>query len=94
MLKAAADLHDLSESAFSRYFKSRANQSFSTFLSQVRTYQACRSLQEVNLNISQIYFECGSFILSNFNRQFKEKMNQTPLEYRRKFGEYNMSEDL
>jgi AraC-like DNA-binding protein len=93
-LKEAADLCNLSESAFSRYFKSRANQSFSTFLSQVRIHQACKLLQEEKLNISQICFECGFFTLSNFNRQFKEKMNQTPLEYRRKFGEYKMSEVL
>lgn len=84
-LKEAADLCNLSESAFSRYFKSRANQSFSSFLSQVRIHQACKLLQEENLNISQICFECGFFTLSNFNRQFKERMGKTPLEYRNEF---------
>jgi AraC-like DNA-binding protein len=84
-LKEAADLCNLSESAFSRYFKSRANQSFSDFLSQVRIHQACKLLQEEKLNISQICFECGFFTLSNFNRQFKERMGKTPLEYRNEF---------
>ncbi|WP_075352697.1 AraC family transcriptional regulator [Algoriphagus marinus] len=84
-LKEAADLCNLSESAFSRYFKSRANQSFSDFLSQVRIHQACKLLQEDKLNISQICFECGFFTLSNFNRQFKERMGKTPLEYRNEF---------
>lgn len=84
-LKEAADLCNLSESAFSRYFKSRANQSFSSFLSQVRIHQACKLLQEENLNISQICFDSGFFTLSNFNRQFKERMGKTPLEYRNEF---------
>jgi AraC-like DNA-binding protein len=84
-LKEAADLCNLSESAFSRYFKSRANQSFSAFLSQVRIHQACKLLQEDKMNISQICFECGFFTLSNFNRQFKERMGKTPLEYRNEF---------
>lgn len=84
-LKQAADLCNLSESAFSRYFKSRANQSFSDFLSQVRIHQACKLLQEDKLNISQICFECGFFTLSNFNRQFKERMGKTPLDYRNEF---------
>ena len=84
-LKEAADLCNLSESAFSRYFKSRANQSFSSFLSQVRIHQACKLLQEEKLNISQICFDCGFFTLSNFNRQFKQRMGKTPLEYRNEF---------
>lgn len=84
-LKEAADLCNLSESAFSRYFKSRANQSFSSFLSQVRIHQACKLLQEENLNISQTCFDSGFFTLSNFNRQFKERMGKTPLEYRNEF---------
>ncbi len=84
-LKEAADLCNLSESAFSRYFKGRANQSFSAFLSQVRIHQACKLLQEEKLNISQICFECGFFTLSNFNRQFKERMGKTPLDYRNEY---------
>lgn len=84
-LKEAAALCNLSESAFSRYFKNRANQSFSSFVSQVRIHQACKMLQEDKLNISQICFECGFFTLSNFNRQFKSRMGKTPQEYRSEF---------
>ncbi|WP_035463809.1 helix-turn-helix domain-containing protein [Algoriphagus vanfongensis] len=84
-LKEVADICNLSESAFSRYFKSRANQSFSDFLSQVRINHAYKLLQEEQLNISQICYECGFFTLSNFNKQFKEKAGKTPMEYRREF---------
>jgi AraC-like DNA-binding protein len=84
-LKDAADICNLSESAFSRYFKSRANQSFSSFLSSVRIHQACKLLKEEKMNISQICFECGFFTLSNFNSQFKSQLGKTPKEYRNEF---------
>lgn len=84
-LKEVADICNLSESAFSRYFKSRANQSFSDFLSSIRINHACKLLQNEQLNISQICYESGFFTLSNFNKQFREKIGKTPLEYRKEF---------
>lgn len=84
-LKEVADICNLSESAFSRYFKSRANQSFSDFLSQIRINHAYKLLQDESMNISQICYECGFFTLSNFNKQFKERSGKTPIEYRKEF---------
>jgi transcriptional regulator GlxA family with amidase domain len=85
-LKEVADICNLSESAFSRYFKSRANQSFSDFLSQIRINHAYKLLQDESMNISQICYECGFFTLSNFNKQFKERSGKTPIEYRKEFS--------
>ncbi|MCS5489458.1 AraC family transcriptional regulator [Algoriphagus limi] len=84
-LKEAARISNLSQSAFSRYFKSRVNKTFSEFLTEVRISHACKLLHESDLNISEIAYECGFFTLSNFNRLFKERMNQTPQEYRKEF---------
>lgn len=84
-LKDAAEICNLSESAFSRFFKSRANQTFSKFLSSVRIQQACKLLQDKKMNISQICFECGFFTLSNFNKQFKDQLGKTPREYRNEY---------
>jgi AraC-like DNA-binding protein len=42
-------------------------------------------LQNEQLNISQICYESGFFNLSNFNKQFREKIGKTPLEYRKEF---------
>lgn len=84
-LKDAAGICNLSESAFSRFFKSRANQTFSKFLSSVRIQQACKLLQDKKMNISQICFECGFFTLSNFNKQFKDQLGKTPREYRNEY---------
>lgn len=84
-LEEAAKLSNLSVSAFSRYFKSRVNKSFSDFLTEVRISHACKLLHETDLNISEIAYECGFFTLSNFNRLFRDRIKKTPLEYRKEF---------
>ncbi|MDF2157938.1 AraC family transcriptional regulator [Algoriphagus sp. CAU 1675] len=85
-LEKAAEIANLSPSAFSRFFKSRVNKSFSEFLIDIRISHACKLLNESELNISEISYECGYFTLSNFNKQFKEKMGKTPLAYRKDFS--------
>jgi AraC-like DNA-binding protein len=75
----------MTESAFSRYFKSRMNKTFSEFLMDVRLAQACKLLHEMDRNISDIAMECGFQTLSHFNRHFKEKMGVTPIQYKKDF---------
>lgn len=85
MLEEVAALTNMTPSSFSRYFKSRMNKSFSDFFSDVRISHACKLLHEKALNISEICYESGFNTLSNFNRQFKERMGMTPLAYRKDF---------
>jgi AraC-like DNA-binding protein/quercetin dioxygenase-like cupin family protein len=84
-LSEVAALANMTESAFSRYFKSRMNKTFSEFLMDVRLAQACKLLHEMDRNISDIAMECGFQTLSHFNRQFKEKMGLTPIQYKKDF---------
>lgn len=84
-LEEAAQISNLSVSAFSRFFKSRVNKSFSDFLTDVRISHACKLLHESDLNISEISYECGFFTLSNFNKLFKERIKMTPVQYRKEF---------
>ncbi len=84
-LEQAAEIANLSVSAFSRYFKTRVNKSFSDFLSEVRISHACKLLHEEEMNISETSFECGFFTLSNFNKQFKERTGKTPLAYKKDY---------
>lgn len=84
-LEEAAQLSNMSVSAFSRFFKSRVNKSFSDFLTDVRISHACKLLHESDLNISEISYECGFFTLSNFNKLFRERIKKTPMEYRKEF---------
>lgn len=86
-LQEVASLANMSESAFSRYFKSRVNKSFSDFLGDVRISNARKLLQDEDLNISQVCFESGFPTLSNFNKQFKDRIGKTPLAYKKEFIE-------
>ena len=84
-LEKAAQIANLSVSAFSRFFKSRVNKSFSDFLTDVRISHACKLLHETDLNVSEVSYECGFYTLSNFNKLFRERIKKTPIEYRKEF---------
>lgn len=81
-LNDAAQLANMSESAFSRYFKKRTRLTFSSFLTGVRLDYACRRLRETEKSIAEIAFESGFNNLSNFNRQFKLSKKMTPFAYK------------
>lgn len=85
VLEEISELVNMTPTSFSRYFKSQVNKSFSDFLKEIRIGHACKLLQEEKVNINHIAYECGYHTLSNFNKQFKEITNQTPLNYKRKF---------
>lgn len=80
-LDTIADLAGMTSPAFCRYFKARANKTFSEFVSEVRVGHACKLLMRGKLNITQVSFESGFRTLSNFNRQFKQITGQTPSGY-------------
>lgn len=82
-LNEVADLISMSESSFSRYFKSRTNKNFSDFLTQIRIAHACKLLIEDKMGIADICYESGFNNLSNFNRKFKEVMGISPSGYQR-----------
>lgn len=90
-LEEISELVNMTPTSFSRYFKTRVNKSFSDFLKEIRITHACKLLQEENLNINQIAYECGFNTLSNFNKQFKEITDQSPLLYKREFHKITTS---
>ncbi len=85
-LDQVAALTSMAPSAFCRYFKARANKTFSGFVSEVRIGHACRLLIEGNLSVSQVAYACGFKTISNFNRQFKAIVHENPLRYQRRYG--------
>ncbi len=87
-LHEVSSLANMSESSFSRYFKSRVNKSFSDFLGDVRISNARKLLLEEDLSISQVCFESGFPTLSNFNKQFKDRIGKTPMAYKKEFTEH------
>ncbi|MFY0654845.1 MAG: AraC family transcriptional regulator [Cyclobacteriaceae bacterium] len=84
-LDEIASMLNMTTTSFCRYFKPRANKTFSRFVNEIRIGHAKKLLLEDNFNISQISYECGFLTLSNFNRQFKSVVKMTPHEYRKLF---------
>ena len=81
----ASRVANMSSSAFCRYFKDRTNKTFVSFLNEIRIGHACRQLIEENeMNISEICYECGFNNLTNFNIQFKKLKGISPKAYRDK----------
>lgn len=86
-LSDVAKLANMSESAFSRYFKKRTRRTFSQFIAEIRIEHACKLLVQDKMSISAISLESGFNNLSNFNRQFKQLKKTTPLAYRSTFNQ-------
>ena len=85
-IRVAADLTNLSESAFCRYFKSRTQKSFVGFIIEMRLNESVRLLKETDLSILEICYESGFNNLSNFNRLFRKQFQESPVEYRKRLS--------
>ena len=81
-LTDVAGLVNMSESAFSHFFKKRTNISYITFVNNMRISKACQLLANTTLSASEICYACGFNNKSNFIRIFTKKKNMTPIEYR------------
>ncbi len=81
----AADLINMTESSFSRYFRQRTRKTFTALVTEIRLNHACKLLVENTMNISEICFKCGFNNLSNFNRQFSKVYGINPLTYRKQY---------
>ncbi|MDO1511434.1 AraC family transcriptional regulator [Maribacter confluentis] len=87
-LDELAQLTNMTPTSFSRYFKLHANKSFSEFVSEIRIGHACKLLIEQKMNVSQACYESGFSTLSNFNKQFKNITQRTPLAYKKEYEVY------
>jgi len=83
-LEEMAALANLSPSAFCRYFRKHTRKTLSGFVNDLRISYACRLLQQKEMSVLQICFECGFNHISYFNRQFKQQMGVSPLVYQRR----------
>jgi len=81
-IKEAADMVNMSETAFSHFFKKHTQRSFSDYITDLRIGNAARQLIETEKTISEICYDCGFNNISNFNRIFKKKLGVTPSEFR------------
>lgn len=79
-----ANITNLTESSFSRFFKKITGQTFITFLNEYRIHKACTLLSETNNNISEIMYQVGFNEAAHFTRVFKKYTHSSPREYRKK----------
>ena len=81
-LSDGAMLVNMSESAFSHFFKKKTGISFITYVNNLRVAKACDLLASTSLSASEICYDCGFNNKSNFIRIFTKRKNMTPIEYR------------
>lgn len=77
-----AELANMSEGAFSRFFSQHTGRSFTEYPIDIRIGMVTRMLIDSNKTVAEICFECGYNNISNFNRIFKKKKGGTPHEFR------------
>lgn len=85
-LNEIADLANMTPNAFCRFFKKRTQKSFTKYLNEIRIENACKLLIEGELQIGEVSYFSGFNSLTNFNRQFRNIMNETPTEFLAKFN--------
>ena len=82
-LSDVAELVNMSESAFSHFFKKRTGMSYINYVNNQRIAKACTLLAETTLSAAEICYDCGFNNKSNFIRIFNKKKGMTPIEYRK-----------
>ena len=73
----------LSESHFSRLFKSTTSIGFKEYLNMLRVREAQRLLLNTSASVCEIAFSCGFNDSNYFSNSFKKITGITPLEYRK-----------
>ena len=81
-LSTLANLVGMSESAFSRFFKTHTGKKLSEYIIDIRLGYASRMLIETSISIAEISYKCGFNNLSNFNRIFKKYKGCSPTEFK------------
>ncbi len=87
-LEQIAAVANLSTAAFCRYFKQHTRKTLSEFVNELRISHACQLLKKKELSVLQVCYESGFNNISYFNRQFKQQMAVSPLQFQKKSWQY------
>ncbi|HMC85292.1 MAG TPA: AraC family transcriptional regulator [Chitinophagaceae bacterium] len=83
--RKAADMAFLTVPAFCAYFKKNMNTTFTNYINQYRIEQACNMLQD-GKSVHEVCYESGFKSLQNFTKVFKNIVNKTPSEFKKRFA--------
>lgn len=84
-LKDAANIANMTINAFCKYFKKATRKTFMETVLDFRLNYAVQQLTQTDKPIARIAFDSGYKDVSQFHKHFKQKMNTSPLNYRRQF---------
>jgi AraC-like DNA-binding protein len=84
-LEEVANLANMTEPSFCRYFKKITNKTFTQFVNEYRIIHSMKLLAEKPLSINEICYESGFNNFSYFNKTFKEYTQKSPSQYRKEF---------
>jgi AraC-like DNA-binding protein len=84
-LEKAAKMTNLSINAFCKYYKKITRQTFMETVIEYRLNYAAQQLVQTELPVASICFDSGFGDISHFNKTFKSKMQESPLQYRKRF---------
>ncbi len=73
----------INKTALNHIFEDYIGFSFKKLLNNMRMERALRLLEESDLTVTQVAYECGFGSLRTFNRVFAAKMNCSPTDYRK-----------
>ncbi|MBM7636449.1 AraC family transcriptional regulator [Streptococcus saliviloxodontae] len=80
-----ADYFGYSRAHFMTIFKQHTGSSCLDFILQLRLSKTCEALVHTDQSVTQITEAIGFNNQANFNRQFKQRYQMTPLQYRKRF---------
>jgi len=84
-LKELANLVNMTEQSYSRFFKKMMGRSFFTFLNEYRINISSRMLIDTDWSVAEIGYSCGFESLPFFHKQFNKFKGVSPLKYRKQF---------
>ena len=84
-LDVASGIAHMTPNAFCKYFKKITRKTFMETVIGYRLNYATQQLVQTDKPISEISFDSGFGDVSHFYKMFKNKMNQSPLNYRKNF---------
>jgi AraC-like DNA-binding protein/uncharacterized RmlC-like cupin family protein len=82
-LDEIADKVSMTVPAFCRYFKKATGKTFTELVNEYRVVHATKLLNESQMSIADVCFECGFNNFSHFNKQFNELTGKSASNYRK-----------
>lgn len=87
-LKEMADKVSMTVPGFCRYFKRATGKTFTQLVNEYRIVHATKLLNESQMSITDICYECGFNNFSHFNKQFKEITGKSASKYRNEIKQF------